>query len=83
MTLLQPVLILGISLMVLPPIQQLKVLLLRFIGNANGHSADTVGVVTAINGNDLSVSLSDRAVNDIKKGAEAHATVNNKGLTFK
>ncbi|MDG2938604.1 YadA-like family protein [Bisgaard Taxon 10/6] len=51
-------------------------------GSANADSAKTVGIVTALDGTNVSVDLSDKTKSDIQQGVDANTTVNNKGITF-
>ncbi|MDG2953328.1 YadA-like family protein [Bisgaard Taxon 10/6] len=51
-------------------------------GSANADSAKTVGIVTALDGTNVSVDLSEQTKSDIQQGVDANTTVNNKGITF-
>ncbi|MDG2915060.1 hypothetical protein P7M47_03550, partial [Bisgaard Taxon 10/6] len=51
-------------------------------GSANADSAKTAGIVTALDGTNVSVDLSDKTKSDIQQGVDANTTVNNKGITF-
>ncbi|MDG2964986.1 ESPR-type extended signal peptide-containing protein, partial [Bisgaard Taxon 10/6] len=51
-------------------------------GSANADSAKTAGIVTALDGTNVSVDLSEQTKSDIQQGVDANTTVNNKGITF-
>ncbi|MDG2942528.1 ESPR-type extended signal peptide-containing protein, partial [Exercitatus varius] len=51
-------------------------------GSANGDSAKTAGIVTALDGTNVSVDLSEQTKADIQQGVDANTTVNSKGITF-
>ncbi|WP_443092544.1 YadA-like family protein [Basfia succiniciproducens] len=51
-------------------------------GSANGDSANTSGIVTELNGTNVSVDLSNKTKADIQQGVDANTTVNTKGITF-
>ncbi|WP_143064395.1 beta strand repeat-containing protein, partial [Basfia succiniciproducens] len=51
-------------------------------GSANGDGANTSGIVTELNGTNVSVDLSNKTKADIQQGVDANTTVNNKGITF-
>ncbi|PHI41056.1 hypothetical protein CBG46_10360 [Actinobacillus succinogenes] len=44
-------------------------------GSANGDSANTTGIVTGLDGTNVSVDLSDKAKEDIQQGVDANTTV--------
>ncbi|MDG2948913.1 beta strand repeat-containing protein, partial [Exercitatus varius] len=51
-------------------------------GSANADSAKTAGIVTALDGTNVSVDLSQKTKDDIQQGVDANTTVNSKGITF-
>ncbi|MDG2951095.1 beta strand repeat-containing protein, partial [Exercitatus varius] len=51
-------------------------------GSANADSAKTAGIVTALDGTNVSVDLSEQTKSDIQQGVDANTTVNSKGITF-
>ncbi|WP_443091388.1 YadA-like family protein [Basfia succiniciproducens] len=51
-------------------------------GSANADSANTSGIVTELNGTNVSVDLSNKTKADIQQGVDANTTVNTKGITF-